>query len=88
MTPMSNSRRSLQDTDASYYDKVVSVLQRSTFLAIRYAGQALSVTSTDETRPGGSIIATSSIAGVAGAVSDISYCKCRSVELLLVAYKD
>lgn len=39
----------------------------------------MSVTSTDKTRPGGSIIATSSMAGVAGAVSDISYCTCRLV---------
>lgn len=37
----------------------------------------MSVTSTEKTSPGGSIIATSSMAGVAGAVSDISYCRCR-----------
>lgn len=39
----------------------------------------MSVTSTDKTGPGGSIIATSSMAGVAGAVSDISYCRYRLV---------
>lgn len=79
-TSISNSHRSLYDTDAAYYDKVTSVLQHSTFLAIRYGGQAMSVTSTDKTCPGGSIIATSSMAGVAGAVSDISYCGCRLVD--------
>lgn len=81
-TPLSNSRRALHDTDAAYYDKKVSVLQRCTFLAIRYGGQAMSVTSNDKTSLGGSVVATSSTAGVAGAVSDISYCGCRSVEIL------
>lgn len=41
----------------------------------------MSVTSTDKTCPGGSIIATSSMASVAGAVSDISYCRCRPDDL-------
>lgn len=81
LIPISNSRRSLHDTDAAYYDKVTSVSQRSAFLAIRYGGQAMSVISTDKTCPGGSIIATSSMACVAGAVSDISYCGCRTVDL-------
>lgn len=40
----------------------------------------MSVTSTEKTQPGGSIVATSSMAGVAGSVSDISYCRCRPLE--------
>lgn len=46
----------------------------------------MSVTSVDKIRPGGSIIATSSMAGVAGAVSDISYCRCRPTNISLVLY--
>lgn len=46
----------------------------------------MSVTSADKNRPGGSIIATSYMAGVAGVVSDISYCKCRPANIFLAFY--
>lgn len=65
----------LQETDAAYYDKMISVMQRSFFLAIRYGGQAMCNTSASKPKPGGSIIVTSSMASVSGSVSDISYCK-------------
>lgn len=55
-------------------------MQRSFFLALKYGGQALSTTSSDKQSPGGSIIVTSSMAGVNGAVSDISYCEFREPE--------
>lgn len=48
-------------------------MQRSVFLAVRYAGQAMSNLSADKTTAGGSIVVTSSMAGVSGAVADISY---------------
>jgi hypothetical protein len=67
--------RSLQDTDSKYYDFANSVMQRSFFLALKYGGQAMSNTSQEKKHPGGSIVVTSSMAGVAGAVSDLSYCK-------------
>ncbi|KAF5004105.1 hypothetical protein FDECE_9378 [Fusarium decemcellulare] len=67
------SYKSLQDTDSKYYDFAISVMQRSFFLALKYGGQAMCTTSPDKPSPGGSIIVTSSMAGVAGAVSDLAY---------------
>ena len=69
--------RSLQDTESKDYDLAISVMQRSFFLALKYGGQAMSNTSSSKPRPGGSIVVTGSMAGVNGAVSDISYCKLR-----------
>lgn len=54
---------------------MVAIMQRSFFLALRYGGQAMSNVSEDKPKAGGSIIVTSSMAGVTGGVSDISYCK-------------
>ncbi|KAJ6438139.1 3-oxoacyl-reductase [Purpureocillium lavendulum] len=70
--------RPLQDTDAAYYDRVNAVMQRSFFLAIRYAGQGMSNLSAEKTRPGGSIVVTSSMAGVSGGVADISYASAKA----------
>jgi NAD(P)-dependent dehydrogenase (short-subunit alcohol dehydrogenase family) len=71
----SSAHSPLQDTDTAYYDKMMSIMQRSIFLAVRYGGQAMCNTTTDKPKPSGSIIVTSSMASVSGAVSDISYCK-------------
>ncbi|KAF5013874.1 hypothetical protein FDECE_155 [Fusarium decemcellulare] len=65
--------KSLQDTNTSYYDFSIAVLQRSFFLAMKYGGQAMSTTSETKKQPGGSIIVTSSMAAVTGSASDISY---------------
>ncbi|KAH6884503.1 hypothetical protein B0T10DRAFT_409682 [Thelonectria olida] len=67
------SYKSLQDTDSKYYDFAISVMQRSFFLALKYGGQAMSSTTNEKKHPGGSIVVTSSMAGVAGAVSDLAY---------------
>ncbi|KAF4510972.1 hypothetical protein G6O67_002815 [Ophiocordyceps sinensis] len=67
------SLRSLQDTDAAHYDQFVSLHQRAFFLAIRYAGQGMSAVSPEKPRPGGSIIATGSIAGYSGSIADFTY---------------
>lgn len=72
---MSVPPRSLQDTDAAHYDQFVSLHQRAFFLAIRYAGQGMSAVSPEKPRPGGSIIATGSIAGYSGSIADFTYCK-------------
>lgn len=71
---LTESRRPLQETDAAYYDNVISIMQRSFFLAIRYAGQGMSVLSAEKMKPAGSIVVTSSMAGSSGGVADISYC--------------
>ncbi|KAH8721718.1 hypothetical protein BGZ61DRAFT_346890, partial [Ilyonectria robusta] len=76
--------RSLQDTDAAYYDRTISIMQRSFFLAIRYGGQAMSTTSSEKPKPGGSIIVTSSMAGVIGGVSDISYSTAKAAACNMV----
>ncbi|KAM5354642.1 hypothetical protein ACJ41O_001289 [Fusarium nematophilum] len=65
--------KDLQNTDSQYFDHAISVMQRSFFLALKYGGQAMSNLTKEKQTPGGSIIVTSSIAGVSGAVSDISY---------------
>ncbi|GJN85499.1 3-oxoacyl-reductase [Purpureocillium lilacinum] len=70
--------RTLQDTNAAYYDRVNAVMQRSFFLAIRYAGQGMSNLSAEKTSPGGSIVVTSSMAGVSGGVADISYASAKA----------
>ncbi|KAH7148224.1 hypothetical protein EDB81DRAFT_650100 [Dactylonectria macrodidyma] len=76
--------RSLQDTDAAYYDRAISVMQRSFFLAIRYGGQAMSSTSAEKPHIGGSIVVTSSMAGVIGGVSDISYSTAKAAACNMV----
>ncbi|GJC80611.1 3-alpha-(or 20-beta)-hydroxysteroid dehydrogenase [Colletotrichum liriopes] len=48
-------------------------MQRSFFLALKYGSQAMSTTSNDKNSARGSIVVTGSMAGVSGAVSDISY---------------
>ncbi|KAF4552979.1 Enoyl-(Acyl carrier protein) reductase-like protein 26 [Elsinoe fawcettii] len=63
----------LSETDATYFDKAYAVMQRSFFLAIRYGGQAMTVTSKEKPRPGGTITVTSSMAGTQGGISEISY---------------
>ncbi|KAL6362878.1 hypothetical protein LRP88_04192 [Fusarium phalaenopsidis] len=65
--------KTLEDTDAKYYDFAINVMQRSFFLALKYGGNAMCNTSNEKPRPSGSIIVTSSMAGVSGAISDISY---------------
>lgn len=72
------SHRTLQEMDTAHYDRTISILQRSFFLAIKYGGHAMCEVSAEKTSPGGTIIATSSMAGVTGAVSDISYCECTN----------
>ncbi|PHH87323.1 hypothetical protein CDD83_9032 [Cordyceps sp. RAO-2017] len=67
------SFRPLQETDGAYFDRIMAVLQRSVFLAIRYGGQAMAVVSEDKPKPGGSIVVTSSIAGTSGSVADFCY---------------
>ncbi|KFZ20538.1 hypothetical protein V501_00070 [Pseudogymnoascus sp. VKM F-4519 (FW-2642)] len=67
-----------RQTDAAYYDRIISVMQRSFFLAIRYGGQGMSVVSADKKKPKGSIVATSSMAGMSGGVSDISYSSAKA----------
>ncbi|KAM5343741.1 hypothetical protein ACJ41O_012278 [Fusarium nematophilum] len=74
----------LQDTDSKYYDFAISVMQRSFFLALKYGGQAMCNTSADKPRPGGSIVVTSSMAGVTGAVSDLSYSTAKAAVASMV----
>ncbi|KAJ9149087.1 3-oxoacyl-(Acyl-carrier-protein) reductase [Pleurostoma richardsiae] len=76
--------RSLQDTDAAFYDRVNSIMQRSFFLALRYGGQAMSATSEEKKQPGGSIVVTSSMAGVTGGVSDLSYSTAKAAVGVMV----
>lgn len=73
--PIDMLHRTLQEMDTAHYDRTISTLQRSFFLAIKYGGHAMCEVSAEKTSPGGTIIATSSMAGVTGAVSDISYCE-------------
>ncbi|KAJ4144265.1 hypothetical protein LMH87_003155 [Akanthomyces muscarius] len=68
----------LPETDTSYYDKMINIMQRSFFLAIRYGGQAMSNICAEKPAPGGSIIVTSSMAGASGGVSDISYSSAKA----------
>ncbi|KJZ71234.1 hypothetical protein HIM_09377 [Hirsutella minnesotensis 3608] len=67
------SFKSLEDTDATWFNRIAAINQRSCFLAIRYAGHGMSVVSPDKPNPGGSIVLTSSMAASTGSVADIAY---------------
>ncbi|KAF4949054.1 hypothetical protein FSARC_13603 [Fusarium sarcochroum] len=76
--------RTLQNTEVKDYDFAISVMQRSFFLALKYGGQALATTSSSKPSSGGSIIVTSSMADVNGAVSDISYSTAKAAVASMV----
>ncbi|KJZ79028.1 hypothetical protein HIM_01801 [Hirsutella minnesotensis 3608] len=85
------SFRPLDKIDASLYDRIISINQKASFLAVRYAGQAMAATSPDKPKPGGSIVLVSSIAGINGSMADVAYgsskaaishiAQCASVQL-------
>ncbi len=55
------------------YDRQISVMTRSIFLAIKYGSQAMMVTSDEKPVGDGSIVVTSSCAAFLGAYADLGY---------------
>ncbi len=53
--------------------RAVEVMQKGPYLAVKYGGQAMAVTSAEKPHPSGSVVITSSCAAFAGAYADLAY---------------
>ena len=65
--------RSLDTLTSEQFMRAVDVMQKGPFLAVKYGGQAMSVTSAQKPAAKGSVIITSSCAAFAGAYADLVY---------------
>ncbi|KAL4810596.1 hypothetical protein BDV18DRAFT_155208 [Aspergillus unguis] len=65
--------RNLNDITPNNWQRAISVMTTSCFYAIKYASQAMVVTSKEKPQPSGNIILTSSCAAFLGAYADIAY---------------
>lgn len=67
--------RDINKIQISHFDLCHQVMARSVFLAIKYGGRAMAVTSEEKPASAGSIVVTSSVAGSNAGFGDIAYCE-------------
>ena len=68
-------RRTLDNMELKHFERAMSVMTTSGFLAIKYGSKAMMVTSKEKPKGGGAIIITSSCCAFLGAYADIAYSK-------------
>lgn len=67
--------RDINNIQLPHFQLCINVMTTSVFFAIKYGGRAMMVTSPEKPVAGGSIVVTSSIAGVNPGFGDIAYCE-------------
>ena len=65
--------RNIEDLEPAQYDRMIQVMQRAPFLAVKYGSKAMAVTSKEKPECKGSIVVTSSAAGLHASWSDLAY---------------